>query len=41
MRTVSERLDTDIWVFFASGDLACLSAAEGREVEQIKLFLSG
>lgn len=28
---VSGRLDTDIWVFFASGELACLTAAEGSE----------
>lgn len=28
---MSGRLDNDIWVFFASGDLACLTAAEGSE----------
>lgn len=38
---MSGRLDTDIWFFFASGDLACLTTAEGREVKQIRFFLGG
>lgn len=38
---MSGRLDTDIWFFFPSGDHACLTTAEVREVKQIKCFLGG